>query len=125
MTTDAWIVASGRVLASAQIAANRHERRQGLLGRESFDGAFILPRCRWVHTIGMRFPIDIAFLDLDQRVIKIITPRRFRLCAPVRHATSVIEAQHGAFARWGVHIDDIIEIRSGTTDHSFQKPTTS
>lgn len=125
MTTDAWIVASGRVLASAHIAASHRERRQGLLGRDSFDGAFVLPRCRWVHTMGMRFPIDIAFLDRDQRVIKIITLKRFQLCAPVRRAASVIEAQHGAFARWGVHIDDIIEIRSGTTSNSFQKPTTS
>lgn len=111
MTTEAWIVSGGRVLASAQIATNRTERRRGLLGRQTFDGAFVLPRCRWVHTLGMRFPIDIAFLDQDRRVIKTITVKPYRLCSPHRHAESVIEAQRGAFERWGLRVGDVIEIR--------------
>ncbi len=114
MTTEAWIVSAGRVLASAHIAADRAERRRGLLGRDSFDGAFVLPQCRSVHTIGMRFPIDVAFLDTDHRVNKIISMKRFRVCIPVRQPTTVIEAQSGAFERWGVRIGDVIDIRTST-----------
>jgi uncharacterized membrane protein (UPF0127 family) len=29
----------------------------------------LIPRCRSVHTFGMRFPIDVLFLDADGRVI--------------------------------------------------------
>lgn len=112
MTTEAWIVSGGRVLASAQVAANRSERRHGLLGRQTFDGAFVLPQCRCVHTIGMRFAVDIAFLDIDSRVTKIISLPRFRLSAPVRQAATVIEAQKGAFERWGVRVGDTLEIRT-------------
>ncbi|MFM7872596.1 MAG: DUF192 domain-containing protein [Actinomycetota bacterium] len=114
MASDAWIVSSGRVLASAQVATSRRERRRGLLGQQGCDGALILPRCRWVHTVGMRFALDVAFLDGENRVIKVADVGRFRLCAPVGGARTVIEAERGAFARWGLRLDDVIEIRSVT-----------
>ena len=25
----------------------------------------MLPRCRWIHTFGMRFALDVVFLDGD------------------------------------------------------------
>ena len=34
-----------------------------LIGRESAGNGLLIPRCRSVHTFGMRFPIDILFLD--------------------------------------------------------------
>jgi uncharacterized membrane protein (UPF0127 family) len=114
MASDAWIVSSGRVLASAQVATTRRERRRGLLGRKGCDGAMVLPRCRWVHTVGMRFALDVAFLDGENRVIKVTDVGRFRLCAPVGGARTVIEAERGAFARWGVRLNDVIEIRPVT-----------
>lgn len=112
MASDAWIVSSGRVLASAHVASSRRERRRGLLGHQGFDGALVLPRCRWVHTMGMRFALDVAFLDEQNRVIKVADVGRFRLCPPVGGACTVIEAERGAFARWGLRLNDIIEIRS-------------
>jgi uncharacterized membrane protein (UPF0127 family) len=116
MTTEAWIVSAGRVLASAHIATNRTERRRGLLGRDAFEGAFVLPHCRCVHTIGMRFSLDVAFLDDDGCITKIIALPRNRLGLPVRHSTTVIEAQQGAFARWGVRVGDVLEIRTINND---------
>ena len=107
----AWLVTNARVLASADTAATRAERRKGLLGRDGLDGAYVITPCRWVHTIGMRFPIDIAFLDADGLVIRTVQMPRHRLGMPVVRARSVIEAEAGAFARWGVHVGDVIEIR--------------
>jgi uncharacterized membrane protein (UPF0127 family) len=60
----------------------------------------------------MRFAVDIAFLDIDSRVTKIISLPRFRLSAPARQAATVIEAQKGAFERWGVRVGDTLEIRT-------------
>jgi uncharacterized membrane protein (UPF0127 family) len=31
----------------------------------------LIPRCGSVHTFGMRFPIDVLFLDEDDRVIEL------------------------------------------------------
>ena len=33
--------------------------------------AFVLPRCKLVHTFGMHYPIDLLFVDHNFRVIKI------------------------------------------------------
>ena len=107
----AWLVTNARVLASADRATTRSERRRGLLGRDRLEGALVIERCRWVHTIGMRFAIDVAFLDADGLVIRTVQMPRHRIGLPVVRARSVIEAQAGAFARWGVHVGDVIEVR--------------
>ncbi len=107
----AWLVSEGRVLASAAVADGRRERASGLLGRDSVDGAFVIERCRWVHTVGMRIPIDIAYLDASGVVVKTVAMRRHRVGAPVWKSRTVIEAEAGAFARWGLRVGDTIEVR--------------
>lgn len=107
----AWLVSNARVLASAEVAETKATRSRGLLGRTGLDGAFVLRPCRWVHTIGMKFPIDVAFLDADGMVVRISRMRRHRMGLPVARARIVIEAEAGAFGRWGLHVGDVIEIR--------------
>ena len=89
----AWLVTEeGRVLASAEVAGDRRSRRRGLLGRETFEGALVIPRCRWIHTIGMRFPLDVAFLDPDGVVVKTMHVHRHRIGFPVQRASTVTGA---------------------------------
>lgn len=109
-----WLVSDARVLASAEVADTRSARRRGLLGRDALDGALVIEHCRWIHTIGMRFPIDVAYLDADGVVVKTIQMHRFRMGIPVWRASWVIEAEAGAFGRWGLRVGDEVEIR--TTD---------
>jgi uncharacterized protein len=71
----------------------------------------VIERCRWVHTMGMRFPLDIAYLDADGRVVKTVTMKRHRMSMPVWKAVRVLEAEAGAFARWGLHVGDVVELR--------------
>jgi uncharacterized protein len=40
-----------------------------LLSRERAGPGLLIPRCRSVHTLGMRFPLDLLFLDGEGRVI--------------------------------------------------------
>ena len=104
------------MLASAEVAASRGERRRGLRKRDGIDGALVIERCRWVHTFGMRFPIDVAFVDADGVVVKIVRMRRWRLGAPVRRAAWVVETSTGSFERWGLSIGDVLELRDGPAD---------
>ncbi len=76
------------------------------------EGALVLTPCRWVHTIGMRFPIDVAFLDELGVVVKTMQMRQRRIGIPVWHARIVVEAEAGAFARWGLRVGDVVEVRS-------------
>lgn len=108
----AWLVTDdGRVLASAEVAHDRATRRKGLIGRDGIEGALVIPGCRWIHTMGMRFPIDVAFVDADGVVVKTMHMHRRRIGIPVQRASSVIEAAEGAFGRWGLHVGDVIEVR--------------
>lgn len=113
-TTTAWLVADGRVLASVEVADTRGRRRRGLLGRTTIEGALALDPCRWVHTIGVRFPIDVAYLDRNGVVVKTVRMARHRVGAPVPRARTVVEAAAGSFGRWGVRVGDRLEIRLGS-----------
>lgn len=51
----------------------------------------LLPRTRSVHTFGMRFALDLYWLDRDGHAIRIdraVPPRRIRAC---RRAHAVVE----------------------------------
>lgn len=108
----AWLVSEARVLASAELADDRRTRRRGLLGRSGLDGALALRPCRWVHSVGMRFPLDVAFVDDDGIVVKVVRMPRHRLGLPVPSASWVIEAEAGAFERWGLLPGDEVELRT-------------
>ena len=46
-------------------------RLRGMIGRpapKSGEGLLLTP-CRSIHMYGMRFPLDVAFLDADGRVV--------------------------------------------------------
>jgi uncharacterized membrane protein (UPF0127 family) len=55
------------------VAMSRRSRLLGLalLARERAGEGLLLPRCRSVHTFGMRFPLDLIFLDAGGRVIEL------------------------------------------------------
>jgi uncharacterized membrane protein (UPF0127 family) len=59
------------------------------------DDALLIRRCRSVHTFGMRFPIDVVFVDRDWRVVRVVRdlpPRRIASC---REAAAAIEVLAG------------------------------
>ncbi|MCX7621989.1 MAG: DUF192 domain-containing protein, partial [Acidimicrobiales bacterium] len=78
-----WLVHEGRVLASLEVAETRRDRMKGLLGRDGIEGAILLRPARSVHTIRMRFPIDVAYCDEDLRVLRVVTMPRNRVGRPV------------------------------------------
>jgi uncharacterized membrane protein (UPF0127 family) len=105
------LVREGKVLATLEIAEGMRERTRGLLGRDGIDGAVLLRPARSVHTFSMRFPIDVAFLDRDLRVLRMLTMSRNRVSMPVWKARAVIEAEAGAFGSWGLRLADQLEVR--------------
>jgi uncharacterized membrane protein (UPF0127 family) len=66
---------TGSVVADVlEIAVDSTSRRRGLLGRDGLpeDHALVLAPCNAVHTFFMRFPIDVAFVARDGRVVKTV-----------------------------------------------------
>jgi uncharacterized protein len=76
-----------------RVARGARARLLGLarLDREEVGAGLLLPRCRNVHTFGMRFALDLVFLDRDGGVCSIrrgVPPRRI---AFDRRAAAVLE----------------------------------
>jgi len=108
-----WLMRGGTVLAAAEVATKLGERSKGLLGRSHFDGALVLRHTRGVHSMGMRFPIDVAFLDRDLVVVDLTHLPPWRMTIPRMRARSVLEASAGAFERWDLRVGDKLELRCG------------
>jgi uncharacterized membrane protein (UPF0127 family) len=72
--------------ATVPVASGLPSRLLGLalLPRRRAGRGLLIPRCRSVHTFGMRFPLDVLFLDEDDRVIELrraVPPCRVIRCA--------------------------------------------
>jgi uncharacterized protein len=103
---------TGRMLADrVALAVTRAARRKGLLGRDGLaagEALWIAP-CRGVHTVGMRFAIDVVALDDDGRVIDCVEkmgPWRLRL--PRRGTAGVLELAAGTLAVTGTRVGHVV-----------------
>ena len=89
-------------------------KRRGLLGRTHLDmreGMYLVP-CQWIHMFGMRFPIDVAFLDREGRVLCVhhaLQPNR--LSRLVLRAEGVLELAAGALRTSGTQVGDVVELQ--------------
>jgi uncharacterized membrane protein (UPF0127 family) len=104
------------VQVTAELATTRGARRRGLLGRDRIDGALVLRPCRQVHTIGMRFPIDVAFCARDGRVLRVVTMRPGRVSRVVWRSRFVVEAAVGSLEQWGVRPGSTVVVRESAAD---------
>ena len=106
-----WLLRDDEVLATLEVADGFGSRLKGLLGRDGIDGVLLLKPARSVHTIGMRFPIDVAFCSADLEVLRVVTMPRHRLSRPCMKAACVLEAEAGTFGHMELHPGDHLEIR--------------
>ena len=94
-----------------EVADNGAKRNKGLLGRKGLspgEGLWILP-CESVHTFGMKFSIDLVYLDRQHRIRKVrsgVPPWRISACLS---AHSVIELPSGTIHDTQSRVGDVLE----------------
>ncbi len=93
------------------VASTPRARLLGLAGLRELqrDHALLLVRCRSVHTFGMRFALDLVWLDGADRVVRqdsAVAPGRVRSC---RSASAVVETSRGE----GERVAAALAARSG------------
>ncbi len=94
-------------------AATFRARLLGLAGLGELDPghALLLRRCRAVHTFGMRFALDLVFLDEAGRVIRLargVPPGRLVRCWAAR---SVIEGRDGEGERFAWALEGRMQLQ--------------
>jgi uncharacterized membrane protein (UPF0127 family) len=95
-----------------RLADTPRSRRIGLLKHDKLEpgeGLWIYPT-QAIHTFGMRFPIDVAFLDRSLRVRRVyhgLAP--YRLTSMVWGAQSALELASGSLAGTGTAVGDELQ----------------
>jgi uncharacterized protein len=102
------------VLPRVARTTNAWDRARGLLGRprlEAGEGLLIDP-CPSVHTVGMRYPLDLVFLDAEFRLLKQVSalpPLRWAGC---KQARATLELAPGSLAALNLEPGDRLEWRA-------------
>jgi uncharacterized membrane protein (UPF0127 family) len=105
----------GKVLAErARVAETPGSRRRGLLGTSSLpdgQGLVIVP-CRQVHTFGMRYPIDVVFVDESWAVRRVVSRLRPGRISPLVLASrAALELPAGKAEETGTAKGDLVDAR--------------
>lgn len=109
VNADSGIVLGDRV----DVTEGWVERLRGLLGRRPIEGGegLLLVGCRGIHTFGLRYPLDVAFLDDDLRIVstrRVLPPwRSTAWCSEASHA---LELPAGALERTGTRRGERLEV---------------
>ena len=96
----------------AAVAETPFSRRRGLMGTESLpdgQGLVIIP-CRHVHTLGMKYAIDIVFVDASwtvRRVVHNLKPGR--LSPLILKGRAVLELPAGKMEETGTERGDMLD----------------
>lgn len=102
------------VLPRVALTTNAWDRLRGLLGRPRLQPgeALLIDHCPSVHTIGMRYPLDLVFLDADFRLLKQVSrlqPLRWAGCG---NARATLELAPGSLDTLALKTGDRLEWRA-------------
>lgn len=78
------------------------------------DSVLVLEPAGWIHTLGMRFAIDVAYVDRRGRVLSVRAMKPWRVGLPRLRSRRVLEATAGSFARWNLRAGDLVEVEEQT-----------
>jgi len=94
-------------------ATSLFKRMKGLLGRSSLpaDEALWLSPCSAVHTFGMRFALDLVFLDARTTVVRVVRGvRPWRIVFGGRRSRSAIELTAGSLPDDALAVGDRVQL---------------
>lgn len=88
------------------------DRLIGLMGKTQLadDQGLLLEPCAQIHTFFMCFTIDAVFINKQNKIIKIITLKPWRLSRFVWGSKKVLELTQGTATRIGLHEGQTLEL---------------
>lgn len=95
------------------IADTLFKRMKGLLGKKEFGKgqAIVLEPCNSIHTFFMRFPIDVLFLDKENKILKAVPSLEpFKLTRVYFSAARTVELSCGTIKSFSIKEGDSLLI---------------
>lgn len=98
---------------NVDLADSSEARRRGLLGRSGLEpgGGLYLTPCEWLHTFGMRFCIDVAFLSSSGQVLAVhhgLKPNRLSKLS--WRAAGALELPEGTLWSTRTECGDVVQL---------------
>jgi len=97
-------------VAEVEVATSFRARSKGLLGRDGVATGLVLEPASSVHTFGMRFAIDVAYVSRTGRVLAVTTMPPGRLGLPRPRSRWVLETQAERMAEWGIRAGSVLAL---------------
>ena len=97
----------------ATVADNFWRRLRGLLGRDGLEAGegLVIKPCTSVHMLGMRFPLDVLYLDRAGTVLRVLPALRPGQFGPVVWRSHMaVEFPAGTIAATGTVPGDRVEL---------------
>lgn len=107
LTKNTWLA------TRTKKADNFVTRLVGLLKRSTLgpEEALMLTPSKGIHTIGMKFPIDVVFLDRNNYVLAVISGMLpYRVSSIRLRGHSVLELPNGTIVKSRTEVGDQLEI---------------
>lgn len=98
-----------------EIANSFIERLVGLLLHKTLDekNGLLLKNCKQVHTFFMKFPIDVIFIDKNNKIIHFESDmNKNRISKFIKNASKILELKAGTVNKYNIKINDSIMIRN-------------
>jgi uncharacterized membrane protein (UPF0127 family) len=97
-----------RLIARAMVATSYWSRFWGLMAkrRPEDDTGLLIDPCTGVHTMFMRFSLDVVFLDREDRITKVVQDLRPFRASMGKGGKKALEMPAGAATRAGLKAGD-------------------
>jgi uncharacterized membrane protein (UPF0127 family) len=95
------------------VATSIIDRTKGLMFSKNMNGqdGLLIRSCNSVHTCFMHYPIDIVFLDKNEKVVKCVKNKKpWRFTLFYLRASSTLELPVGAIEQFEINDEDQLRV---------------
>jgi len=102
------------ILHDIEVAESFFSKLTGLIFKKNLKegSGFLIENCNNIHTLWMRFPIDVLYLDEGGRILHMLySVKPFRFTSSIKGAVKVLEIKSKAAAGLGLKVGDILRFK--------------
>jgi uncharacterized protein len=99
-------------LSGIRVFTNLWSQTKGLIGEPEpadFGSGIALPGVNSIHTFFVGYPIDVIFLDANNKVKKLLTIKPFRVSPVVFGTKTTLELKVGSIEKLKIKKGDLVK----------------
>lgn len=104
---------SSKLKLRIKMADTYFSRLIGLIGKKQMDKneGLLLKKCKSIHTIGMRYNLDLVFMDKTGKVLKCVEGIKPFRAASAKGAYYALELNQGVIQIQGIKVNEQLKLQ--------------